>query len=132
MFQNGNKAARGRGRPKGSTDKIGDKIKKAAPDLKVLLHEFIPQIIEKLRNLAINGSTEQIQLAASQACMDRFYGKPAQSIQHTGKDEGPIKYSQQDARKELLERLEGMAGRQLVELKPAEIRQIEDKNATTH
>lgn len=56
---------------------------------------------------------------------------PAQAIQHTGKDEGPIKYSHQDARKELLERLEGMAGRQLVEMKTEAIRQIEESKERT-
>ena len=72
----------GPGRPKGSKNKATAEIREIA--LAVAPDTFA-RVVELSRSADL-----KIALAASQVILDRAYGKPAQEMQHTGKDGGPL------------------------------------------
>jgi hypothetical protein len=61
---------------------------KVAHDIKVICQKMGPQLIEGLREMAFNGKTEAIRLAATEQLLSRGYGKPPQAI--VGESDQPI------------------------------------------
>lgn len=49
--------------------------------------------IAKLRSLMDDAADERTQCAAAQALLDRGWGRPAQQLEHTGKDGAAIPIS---------------------------------------
>lgn len=71
------------GRPKGIPNK-------ATLEIKDLARQYAPAALEEIARLAREGKTEQTRVAASKEILDRAYGRPAQSVEMTGKDGGPV------------------------------------------
>lgn len=53
---------------------------KATAELKALAQEHGPAAVAKLRHLMDNAASEQAQVAAANALLDRGYGKAAQTV----------------------------------------------------
>ena len=51
--------------------------------------EHGPAAVAELARLMTEGRTDQVRIAACREILDRAYGKPRQSIEHTGHDSGP-------------------------------------------
>ena len=62
---------------------------KATAELKALAQEHGPAAVAKLRHLMENAASEQAQIAAANALLDRGYGKAAQTVIGDS-DEDPI------------------------------------------
>lgn len=92
------------GRPKGSTG----------------THANLGMIAaRKHAELALNALVRQLDspvgsvvVSAASTILDRAWGKPAQAVEHSGKDGGPIETCEVSARDVLLDRLTSLAGRQ--------------------
>lgn len=63
----------GAGRPEGA-------LNKATADIKAMAQEFGPMALQVLCNIAQSGESESAKVAASNAILDRAYGKPKQSM----------------------------------------------------
>ena len=61
---------------------------KATPDLRSLARSHTELSVQTLAGIARNGTSEQARVAASQALLDRGWGKPPQV--HSGEDGGAI------------------------------------------
>lgn len=73
----------GAGRPPGRKDGKTLEIEAAAK-------EHADDALKALVTVAKNGESESARVTAATALLDRGYGKPRQSVEHTGKDGGPI------------------------------------------
>ena len=71
------------GRRKGTPNKVTVAIREAAL-------AFGPDAIAELARLMHDGQTEHVRIAACREILDRAYGKARQSVEHTGRDNGPI------------------------------------------
>ena len=63
---------------------------KVTHDIKVLAQGYGPDAIKRLYHLALNASTESVQVSACRELLDRGYGKPLAQIADTGKDDGAV------------------------------------------
>ena len=73
----------GGGRPKGSRSKITAEIRELA---QVHTAEALNTLVSVMRT----GESEAARVAAANSVLDRGFGKPAQALQHTGGDGGPV------------------------------------------
>ena len=74
---------RPRGRPLGAQNKIHI-------DIKELCRSHAPKIIAELLRIASEGKTETVKIMAAKEILDRGFGRPAQSVEMTGKDGQPL------------------------------------------
>lgn len=74
----------GQGRPRGVPNR-------ATRDIKALAQKHGAKAIAELARIAFNSEDDKTKVVALKELLDRGYGKPAQSIEHTGADGGPIK-----------------------------------------
>lgn len=65
--------------------------------------------IVTLMEIMRKGVNEGARIRAAEVLLDRAWGKPAQSVEVTGKEGGPIEYQQ--AREELASIISGLAAR---------------------
>jgi hypothetical protein len=59
-------------------------------DVKALAGQYTEMAIAQLAHLAQNATSEQARTAACNSLLDRGHGRPAQQLEHTGKDGGII------------------------------------------
>lgn len=100
--------ARGGKRP-GAGRKPGAKDRAAAGEvasLSALARKHTPEALRTLVNVATKGMSEAAQVTAATAILDRGYGRPMQSMEHSGPNGGPIKHD-----------LSGLSDEQLAQLK---------------
>lgn len=76
-------AGRKRGVPAKATIRERNDIADAAKD-------YATTALQALVEIAEGGESEPARVTAATALLDRGYGKPRQSVEHTGKDGGPI------------------------------------------
>lgn len=81
-------AQHGGARP-GAGRKAG-KVSKAKRELADMAKDHAEMALRTLAEIAQNGESEAARVSAATAILDRGYGKPAQAVQHTGKDGGPV------------------------------------------
>jgi len=74
----------GGGRPKGAKNKRTLEIEAAAK-------QYAGDALKALIKVAKSGKSEGSRVAAAVALLDRGYGRPRQSLEHSGPDGGPIK-----------------------------------------
>ena len=65
-------------------------VSQAKRDLADKAKEYADFALSVLVDVARNGEVEAARVSASNAILDRGYGRPFQSVQLTGKDEGPV------------------------------------------
>ncbi len=91
------KPSRGRGgRRAGAGRKPGTKaratvVQKAT--LSELARKHTAAALRTLVEVAASGTSEAARIAAASAILDRGYGKPPASVEHSGPDGGPIEYT---------------------------------------
>lgn len=73
----------GPGRPKGSLNKATAAVRKAA-------QKYSKDALKTLAEIMEHGDNELARIAAAREILDRAHGKPAQSLEHTGQDGGPV------------------------------------------
>lgn len=74
------------GRAKGTPNK-------ATAEIKALARLHAEKAMKELARLALNAESEAARVAAIKELFDRGFGKPAQSVQHSGEEDGsPIKH----------------------------------------
>lgn len=71
----------GAGRPKGAKDKA---TKEAGATIAELARAHGAAALKVLLGIAMSGDSEAARVAAANALLDRGYGKPPQSIEHSG------------------------------------------------
>lgn len=59
-------------------------------EIKSLARSYANLAIRTLGGLAKDAKSEKARIAASQILLDRGYGKPKQTVEHTGEDGGAI------------------------------------------
>jgi len=82
MSQRGGKRP-GAGRPKGAKDKL---TRDAGATLSELARQHTGAALETLVQIAQTGESEAARVSAANALLDRGYGKPAMSVDHTSTD----------------------------------------------
>ena len=82
-------AQRGGMRP-GAGRKPG-KIGEAKRALAEMAKDHAPKALQTLAEIAATGQSEAARVSAANALLDRAYGRPPQSVEHTGDGGGPIK-----------------------------------------
>src|SRR5262245_61252267 len=88
----------GAGRPKGAKTRVTVRMQ-----MKDLARHYGPDAIEKLKNLMFRSKSESVQLAAAKEILDRGYGKPDQSLAHSGN----LTISHEEAIAEIQRRVNG-------------------------
>jgi hypothetical protein len=73
----------GGGRPKGSRPKV-------TAEIRDLAQVYTADALKTLASIMQRGESEAARVAAANSLLDRGYGKPAQALQHTGGDGGPV------------------------------------------
>lgn len=81
-------APRGGARP-GAGRKPG-KVSAAKRELSDMAKEHAAMALQTLANIAQSGEGEAARVSAANAILDRAYGKPPQSLEHSGKDGVPL------------------------------------------
>lgn len=77
----------GAGRPSGARSRA---TKQAKATLSELAQKHTATALQVLVDVAKKGESESARVAAANAILDRAYGKPSQSHEHTGRGGGPI------------------------------------------
>lgn len=77
----------GAGRPRGARSRATKEHKATLSDL---ARKHTSVALKALVDIANKGESESARVAAANALLDRAYGKPSQSHEHSGKDGGPI------------------------------------------
>ncbi|MFD2500822.1 hypothetical protein ACFSTI_20755 [Rhizorhabdus histidinilytica] len=80
----------GAGRPKGSRSVAT--VEQGAT-LAELARKHAPTAIRTLAQIARKGESESARVAAANALLDRGFGRPTQSHEHSGPNGGPIEYA---------------------------------------
>jgi hypothetical protein len=80
----------GAGRPKGVINRATREQKGRIEDL---AKAHSPKALKTLVDVAEKGVSESARVTAATALLDRAYGRPRQSHEHTGADGGPIEYA---------------------------------------
>jgi hypothetical protein len=73
----------GAGRPPGAVNETTKLIRAAA-------QKHGPEMIDELVRLAKESESDAARVAAANAVLDRGYGRPKQSVEHSGEDGGPV------------------------------------------
>lgn len=82
---------RGGARP-GAGRKKG-KLSQAKRAIAEMAKEHGEAALAVLADIASNGESETARVSAANAILDRAYGKPPQSLEHTGKDGEAMKFT---------------------------------------
>jgi hypothetical protein len=61
-----------------------------APQSRALVSRHGPDAIAELARLSTSATPDSARLSAIGMLLDRAYGKPKQTLEHTGEDGGPI------------------------------------------
>lgn len=77
----------GAGRPKGRRNNATLEQKSTLQDL---ARRHTAEALKTLVQVATMGESETARVSAAIAILDRGYGRPAQAVQHTGPNNGPI------------------------------------------
>src|SRR4051794_37242895 len=77
----------GAGRPQGGRSRA---TKQAKATLSDLAKQHTELALKTLVSVATKGESETARVAAANALLDRAYGKPSQSHEHSGPNGGPI------------------------------------------
>ena len=80
-------AREGAGRKKGTTSPTMREHKRT---LSEMAREHAPEALRVLLHVATKGESESARVTAANAILDRGYGRPMQSHEHTGANGGPI------------------------------------------
>lgn len=86
MAQRGGKRP-GAGRPKGAKDKA---TREEGATIGELARQHCATALNALVQVALSGESEAARVSAANALLDRGFGKPPQSIEHSGKVDGHI------------------------------------------
>lgn len=78
------------GRPKGSRNKT---TAEANATLSQLARVYTKEMLEGLVELARTAESGVVRSACMNSVLDRGHGKPAQALEHAGKDGGPIHWT---------------------------------------
>ena len=70
--------------------KSANKATHTTPQSRALISQHGPDAIAELARLSTAASTDSAKLTAIGMLLDRAYGKPKQTLEHTGEDGGPI------------------------------------------
>lgn len=98
----------GAGRKKGSENRASLSQK---TNLSFLARQHTEVAIRTLSEICENGDSESARVSAANALLDRGYGKPTQSHEHSGKNGGPIQtVDLTNATPEQLDALESVFG----------------------
>lgn len=76
-------ARKGAGRPAGSKNKITEEKRQTIAEM---ASEYTEDALNALVNIVRSGESENARVAASNAILDRAYGKPAQSMDVSNSD----------------------------------------------
>lgn len=98
----------GAGRPKGSRDAA---TKEHLATLTELAREHTDIALNALVQVASNGVSENAKVSAAIAILDRGYGKPVQSLEHSGPDGDPIELEDAGARERIISHINSLATR---------------------
>jgi hypothetical protein len=79
------------GRRPGAGRKPGKTIQ-AKYDLAEMAKAYAPEALAILAKIMRSGDGEAARVSAADKLLDRGYGKPSQSLEHTGKDGADIKH----------------------------------------
>ncbi len=80
---------KGAGRPKGSRSAA---TKQQQATISDMAREYSSDALTALVDVVRNGVSEAARVAAANSLLDRGYGKPVQSLEHSGKDGEPIEH----------------------------------------
>lgn len=97
----------------GAGRKPGAKDRAAAAEvqsLSALARKHTPLALRTLAKVADKGLSEAAQVSAATALLDRGYGRPMQSLEHSGAGGGPIKHDMSLYSDEHLAQLAGILG----------------------
>jgi hypothetical protein len=72
-----------------NTNKTTNKTS-TAPQVRNLVSRHGPDAIAELARLSTTATPDSARLSAIGMLLDRAYGKPKQTLEHTGEDGGPI------------------------------------------
>ena len=75
--------AAGKGRPKGSLNKV-------TADIRALAREHGPAAIETLIEIMQGAENDASRIAAAKELLDRGFGKSVQAVEHSGQDGKPL------------------------------------------
>lgn len=103
MAQNGG-ARKGAGRKPGA-------VAPAKRALAEMAMEYAPDALKTLAYICVSGEAESARVSAANAILDRAYGRPPQSLEHTGLNGGPIQHQEMSAREALADRIANLAAR---------------------
>ena len=82
----------GKGSPKGV--KQGGRKKgtpnKSTAEIKALAQEYSTDALKTLSTIMLTSDSDTAKIAAAKELLDRGYGKPAQAMEHSGPDGGPV------------------------------------------
>lgn len=81
----------GAGRKKGST--ATQTTRERAQTIADLARQYTDLALKTLVDVCRNGQSEAARVAASNAIIDRGYGKPPQALEHSGPGGGPVEVS---------------------------------------
>ena len=101
------------GKRAGAGRKPGSKDRAAAGEvasLSALARKHTPAALNALVKVAKSGLSEAAQVSAASAILDRGYGRPMQSMEHTGAGGGAIKHDLSGLPDEQLEQLRTILG----------------------
>lgn len=99
----------GAGRKKGSVVRA---TKENRGTIEELARQHTPMAIATLVAVASKSESDAARVAAANSLIDRGYGKPRQSIEHTGKDGGPIQSQEVSAFDAIESQLARLASRE--------------------
>lgn len=97
----------GAGRPKGAVSRA---TKQAKATLSDLARQHTSTALGVLVDVAKKGESESARVAAANAILDRAYGKPRQSHEHSGSNGRPIQVDLTHMTADDLQRLESLFG----------------------
>lgn len=95
------------GRKPGAKDRAA---KGEVANLSVQARKHTPAMLKALVKVATAGMSEAAQVSAATAILDRGYGRPMQSLEHTGAGGGPIKHDLSGLSDEQLKQLANILG----------------------
>lgn len=100
-------ARSGAGRPKGS---LSATTKQAKATLSELARRHTDTALAVLVEVAKKGESETARVSAANAILDRAYGRPRQSLEHSGPSGGPIAVDLTHVSSDDLQRLKTIFG----------------------
>ncbi|MBB4642358.1 hypothetical protein HNQ99_002683 [Rhizorhapis suberifaciens] len=66
---------------------------KATREIKAIAQQYSVKAVKALVEVMESGESEAARVSAANAILDRAYGKPSQSVEHSGVDGAPIQHA---------------------------------------